>query len=125
MRIETVCVYMYYLLLFGLLDVVDTFESSLLEHRVDDVREDGVGGEMDAHNAMRVDVIVIVERTSSRYGSRRGGEQRRVRHEDATPTTTTTTTTTGGGPVFREDGGRGKEDGGERGATVVIQGERR
>ena len=33
MRIETVCVYMYYLLLFGLLDVVDTFESSLLEHR--------------------------------------------------------------------------------------------
>ena len=32
MRIETVCVYMY-LLLFGLLDVVDTFESSLLEHR--------------------------------------------------------------------------------------------
>ncbi len=32
MRIETVCVYMY-LLLFGLLDVVDTFESSFLEHR--------------------------------------------------------------------------------------------
>ena len=79
-----------------------------------------VGGEMDA-TSMRVDVIVIVEQKSSR-SSRRGGERRAREDADARRRLARTTITTGG-PVFREDGGRGKGDGGELGETV-IQGER-
>ena len=75
---------------------------------------------MDA-TSMRVDVIVIVEQKSSR-SSRRGGERRAREDADARRRLARTSITTGG-PVFREDGGRGKGDGGERGETV-IQGER-
>ena len=56
------------------------------------------------------------------HGSRRGGERRAREDADARRRLARTTITTGG-PVFREDGGRGKGDGGERGETV-IQGER-
>ena len=68
---------------------------------------------------MRVDVIVIVEQSAR--ASRRAGEHR----DDAgARRRLARTTITTGGRVFREDGVRGKEDGGERGETVV-QGERR